>query len=266
MALDVLFHSVSRLLFGNKKSAAMSSHARGNATKTRGAPRSVAPEGPLLDHYDSHRTVYEMMQAAVAKYGTSRVAMRSRKFVEEKKLKESDRFPTKVFDDDAGFDDIDYTQLGDHIKNFGNGLRKLGMTPIPEFDGLEEFNKLTGDFKMVIFEKTCAAWTIALQGAFSQSMTVATCYATLGYDAVVSAVKETEAAALMVNWKDVPKFVSRAKEMPSLKIIIASLNECGKSGFDPSKVNNETNLKIVTTEEVLEMGKNATYEPTPPKV
>jgi long-chain acyl-CoA synthetase len=44
----------------------------------------------------------------------------------------------------------------------------------------------------VLFEDTCKQWTIALQGAFSQSITVATCYGTLGEEAVIAAVNQTQ--------------------------------------------------------------------------
>ena len=210
--------------------------------------------------------MYEMMQKAIIQFGSERVAMRRRRFLESKKLRAEDRFPTKIFDDKAGFHDITYQQLGDKIAAFGCGLIKLGMTSIPSHGDKQDdsFANISGDFKMVIFESTCPEWTIALHGAFSKSMTVATCYATLGHDAVVSAVQETQAAALMVNHKDVASFVARISEMPTLKIIIASLNELGKSMFTPQDSNN--NVKIVTSEQVMEMGREHDCKPTPPKV
>jgi long-chain acyl-CoA synthetase len=196
--------------------------------------------------------------------------MRSRKFVQTKKLNEFDRFPTKIFDDTAGFDDITYQELGQRITHFGSGLRKLGMEPIPSYNDecndLDAFNQLDGQFKLVIFENTCAMWTIALQGALSQSMTVATCYATLGIDAVTAAVQETKATALLVNWKDVDTFVARAHEMPSLKFLIASLNECGTAGYSPPPPSSSHNLQVVTVDDVLKLGKESPYDPTPPKV
>ena len=273
MLLDVVCHFVMSTFWGRNKGTSASnknnlaSVPRGPTTKTHGAPRSVTDQ-PLVESYHDHRTVYEMLQASVQDYGTSRVAMRSRRLVETKKLHETDRFPTKIFGD--GFDDITYQQLGELTHHFGSGLRKLGMTPIPssfDDDKSKAFDKLQGDFKMVIFESTCPTWTIALQGAFSQSMTVATCYATLGHEAVVSAVQETNAATLMVNWKDVSSFVARAKEMPSLKIIIASLNELGKSEFNAQKFNGDSKIKVVTSDQVVEMGKKDPIKsPTPPKV
>jgi long-chain acyl-CoA synthetase len=236
---------------------------RGNATETHGAPRSSS-NGALLVTYMGCETVYEMIQASVQKYGANRVAMQNRKFVDLKKLKESDRFPSKVFDDKAGFETITYEELGEKLKNFGAGLRGLGMTPIPQHDP-NDFENVKGDFNMVIFEDTCAEWTIALHGALSQSMTVATCYATLGHDAVVLAVQETDAAALFVNWSNVESFAKRASEMPSLKAIIASTNEMpqGTSIYRPPK---GSKLKVATFDEVVDSGKENSYDVTPPKV
>lgn len=150
------------------------------------------------------------------------------------------------------------------LKNFGAGLRELGMAPIPPHDP-DDFENVKGEFKMVIFEDTCAQWTIALHGALSQSMTVATCYATLGHDAVVSAVQETDATALFVNWKHVEAFAKKASEMPSLKAIIASTNEMPQDAniYSPPK---NSKLKVITFDQVVENGKENSYDVMPPKV
>ena len=235
---------------------------RGNATETHGAPRSVTKD-PLIATYGDSTTVYEMIQSAIETYGEHRIAMQYRKFVELKKLHEKDRFPTKIFNDEAGFTTITYQEMGKTFKNFGAGLREIGMTPIPPHDP-KNFDSVKGDFKMVIFDDTCAQWTMALHGALSQSMTVATCYATLGPEAVISAVQETEAATLFINWKNVEAFVKRANEMPSLKAIIASTNEMPENAtiYRPQG----TKLKVFTFDEVVAMGEKNSYSVTPPKV
>lgn len=264
--LDAVAYLISCLLGGKKESNkkdGLYSVARGDATDTHGAPRSSG-SGPLVETFGEAKTIYEMVQSSIRRYGSDRVAMQNRKFVDYKKVKETDRFPTKVFDDDAGFDKITYEQLGVKLQNFGAGLRELGLTPIPQHDP-DNFDNVRGDFKMVIFEDTCAQWTIALQGAFSQSMTVATCYATLGHDAVVSAVKETNATALFVSWKNVEAFVKRADEMPTLKAIIASTNEMAKDAtiYRPNK---GSKVQVYSFDELVDMGEKNKYEITPPKV
>lgn len=276
LALDLVCHAIGFLL-GFKATKYVpppppetASVARGETTKRRGAPRSaLEAEVPLLQSYDGHETIHEMIHAAMDRFG-ARIAMRSRKYVETKKLKETDKFPSKIFDDNSGFEEITYKQLGDRTIQFGSGLRALGLTPIPSLNG-QSFDKLSGDFKMVIFENTCPQWTTALLGAFSQSMTVATCYATLGHEAVISAVQETEASALLVNHKDVPAFVQREDDMPSLKLLIASTYEMSdqdRKAFQKWANDKSPKIRIVSTDQVVEMGKQSKdkYEAVPPKV
>mmetsp|Transcript_14623 Transcript_14623/g.27757 ORF Transcript_14623/g.27757 Transcript_14623/m.27757 type:complete len:763 (-) Transcript_14623:27-2315(-) len=289
--LDVVSHVVMSF-FGSsninktnknkKKTYSQYSTARGNATATRGEPRSSSSSsGTLMSIFrvdgDDHesKTIYEMTQRAVALHGDNRIAMRSRKFVELRKKHENDRFPSKVYDDENGFDDVTYRDLGRVTEQFGKGLRALGLqkkTTGGDDDNNNNNNNnddsLASD-KLVIFENTCALWTLAAQGAMTQSLPVVTCYATLGQDAVVQAVCETQAAALMVNWKDARDFVQLAKEnkMPSLRIIIASTHELGRNNtFHSSDFDNQKNgLKVVTSDEVMALGKTADYKPAPPK-
>lgn len=58
---------------------------------------------------------------------------------------------------------------------------------------------------LLIFEDTSKEWSIALHGAFSQSVVVATSYATLGIDAVAAAINQTGAPTILCNRKLVPK-------------------------------------------------------------
>mmetsp|Transcript_4090 Transcript_4090/g.8273 ORF Transcript_4090/g.8273 Transcript_4090/m.8273 type:complete len:288 (-) Transcript_4090:27-890(-) len=141
--LDVVSHVVMSF-FGSsninktnknkKKTYSQYSTARGNATATRGEPRSSSSSsGTLMSIFrvdgDDHesKTIYEMTQRAVALHGDNRIAMRSRKFVELRKKHENDRFPSKVYDDENGFDDVTYRDLGRVTEQFGKGLRALGL-------------------------------------------------------------------------------------------------------------------------------------------
>ena len=113
----------------------------------------------------------------------------------------------------------------------------------------------------------CKEWTTALHGALSQSMVVATCYATLGEDAVIAAVNETRAAAVLVNWKKAEAFHKRAGEMPSLTTIIASTNELGSDDTWKPAAGGEGKVRVATDVEVMEMGKESEdMEATPPRV
>jgi len=229
-----------------------------DATK-QSAPRRLGEGGPLVEKTGSCGTLYEMMNEGVQNYGP-KVAMITRRFVDLKKLKPTDRFPTKVYGD--GFDKITYNELGENIKNFGAGLKALGMESLPPIKNLNDFNKTEGKFIMVLYEDTCAQWTTALHGAFSQSMVIATCYATLGDDAVVAAVTETQAVTLFCNWKKAEHFASLSKKMKSLKFIIASTNELPAGTKIP---NSKNGIQIISSDEVMEKGKQQALSPVPPK-
>mmetsp|Transcript_17856 Transcript_17856/g.26412 ORF Transcript_17856/g.26412 Transcript_17856/m.26412 type:complete len:726 (+) Transcript_17856:62-2239(+) len=233
-----------------------------DATK-QSTPRRFGEGGKLVDKMGTCETVFEMMNEGIKNYGP-KVAMITRTFLDLKKLKPTDRFPTKVYGD--GFDKITYDELGENIKNFGAGLKTLGMESLPssKIKNLDDFNKTKGKFIMVLFEDTCAQWTTALQGAFSQSIVVATCYATLGDDAVVAAVDETQATTLFCNWKKAEHFASLSKKMKSLKYIIASTNEMPAGTKIPDSKNW---IQIMSSDEVMEKGKQqaSSYSPVPPK-
>ena len=227
IALDIFCYIVSLAWLSKLAPKKAYSVAVGDSTETRGKPRRhfSSPEKLVTSIYDggNAKTVYDMTIAAVKENGPN-TALVSRKFVELKKIKETDRFPSKFYDDNE-LDEITYDELGEMIVHFGAGLKSLGMESIPQLGAGESFDDATGSFVMVIFEDTCKQWTIGLHGAFSQSITVATCYATLGEDAVIGAVNETNASTLFLNWKNAEKFSQLASKMPSLKTIIASTYE-----------------------------------------
>ena len=268
--LDFVLGLLSKIFFSStsaspatKSDSGLQSVAHGDGTDTHGPPRRSpkTPSDGLVSIYKGCTTVYEMVTRATEKFG-DRVAMQHFEFLGMKKLKESDRFPTKQFGD--SMIQVTYSELREKIRVFGEGLRQMGMEPQP---ASTDFDKSKGKFCLVIFEDTCKEWTTALQGAMSQSMVVATCYATLGADAVVSAVNETQATALMVNWKQVEEFVKRAEDMPSLTTLIASTHEMTKDDkvWSPP-AGKKCKVQVVSYDEVMEMGKENKYDVTPPKV
>jgi long-chain acyl-CoA synthetase len=237
--------------------------AVGEATETHGAPRR-SPKSPdkLLE---SQETLYEMIQTAIDKYG-NKTALVSRKFVQLKKIKETDRFPTKIYDD-PNLDIVTYKELGENIQCFGAGLRALGMEPIPQIKKGQTFDDLEGRSVMVIFEDTSNEWTISFHGAVSQSITVATCYATLGEEAVISAVNETGATTLLLNWKKAQEFAELGDRMPTLKYIIASTYEMPE-GTPTPLAKRGSKIKVASFNEVVELGRKELdkYPPVPPKL
>jgi hypothetical protein len=89
-------------------------------------------------------------------------------------------------------------QVGERTLAFGAALRKVGAEPFA--GGAREFeNAPMGKHCMIIYENTCDDWTTALFGAASQSVVVATSYATLGFDAMLESVSDTGSRVLLCN-------------------------------------------------------------------
>ena len=51
----------------------------------------------------------------------------------------------------------------ERIKQFGAGLRALGMEPQPDPANCKDFNNATGNNIFLIYENTCADWVTAAQ-------------------------------------------------------------------------------------------------------
>lgn len=268
IVVDLCLYILSFAWVSKLSPARMRSVKVGDAVGVKGPPRrSPGFEKGLLEtnYQDDANTVFDVVYKNCQRFGDA-PAQLSRKFIELKKLKETDRFPSKIYDkDNSTIETITYSQFAVNIRNFGAGLRAMGMEPVPKMKKGQQFDDLKGNFKMVIFEDTCRQWSTALHGAFSQSMTVATCYATLGEEAVITAVNETESSTLFLNWKKAARFAELSDRMPSLKYIIASTYEMSESDKVP-KGNNK--IAILSSDDVLELGeknvKNFSINPPSP--
>lgn len=73
-----------------------------------------------------------------------------------------------------------YDQLKDASHKFGASLRKAGLVASPDNATLDQ---LTTPCTLAIYENTCSEWMIGALGAYTQSISVTTVYATLGLDA-----------------------------------------------------------------------------------
>lgn len=85
-------------------------------------------------------------------------------------------------------------------KAFGRGLLELGMQPQPAGINFETYD---GPSTLMIYEDTSKEWTLSAHGAMTQAVCVATSYATLGMDALVSSLVETNCTVIMTNKKKV---------------------------------------------------------------
>mmetsp|Transcript_8270 Transcript_8270/g.17982 ORF Transcript_8270/g.17982 Transcript_8270/m.17982 type:complete len:749 (-) Transcript_8270:100-2346(-) len=222
------------------------------------APKSIEDGGLLTSPFPTEKleTLYDLMARAYKLYA-DREAQGVRPLLSWRK-DDGFRFPAKVFGPTQW---RTYKELGDLAKAFGSGLRALGVDP----QGQGDFNDLTGKFKILMYEDTCAEWMVCAQGAFTQDVVVATAYATLGTEAVVHAVNEGAVSVIVCNRKNAETMANASKSMPSLEAVIYTDYGCTPEEITAKVVVAGASVKILSLDEVLEMGKAKPMEPTPPK-
>jgi len=190
------------------------------------------------------RTVHDLTQRAFKQFG-DRPACGTRTYLGEHKP-EGAKFPLKKFGETKW---ITYSKLGENVANFGAGLVKLGMKPLPSGVDLE---KTSGPHTLLVFEETCREWITATFGAFSQSLVVATSYATLGMSAVVEALNETEATVILCNIKDVKTVANGCKDKcKALTTIVYTTNNSTDKA--PEKIDG-CSFKVLSFDEVIALG------------
>lgn len=89
--------------------------------------------------------------------------------------------------------------------NFASGLVKLGHN---------------ADERAAIFSETRAEWIIAFQGCFRQNITVVTIYDSLGEDALIHSLNETQVSTLICDSKQLKKIAAISSSIESVKRII----------------------------------------------
>nr|GME19072.1 long chain acyl-CoA synthetase 8 [Ipomoea batatas] len=140
-----------------------------------------------------------------------------------------------------------YGQIFDRASNFASGLVKLGHDV---------------DTRAAIFSETRAEWFIAFQGCFRQSITVVTIYASLGDDALVHSLNETQVSTLICDSKQLKKLAAISSSLKSIRNVIY---------FEDDETANDSNLSkptgswtVSSFSEVEKLGKNAPINPTLP--
>ncbi|CAL1532013.1 unnamed protein product [Lymnaea stagnalis] len=98
-----------------------------------------------------------------------------------------------------------YSEVAKRIIHFGNGLIALKQTP---------------KTKLVIFAETRAEWMIAAQTCFRYNFPVVTLYGTLGMDAIIYGMNETQAPLVITSLELLPKLQEVLPQTPSVTHVI----------------------------------------------
>jgi len=196
-------------------------------------------------------TLYHVASDSFKKYAP-RQCMGSREFLGWKspKVKHFGGIKWKTFE-----------EIGALSHKFGAALRKEGVVPAPDTTTLDEMKT---PCSIAIFENTSSEWMVSALGAFSQSVIVATIYATLGLDAVVGAVNECSISAIVCNKSNVEKLVDRIKDMKSLKTIVYTHDLIAPDDKIELPVAPK-GVKIVEFYAFCNSGNTVAFPPIPPK-
>lgn len=163
------------------------------------------------------QTAHDLLQRAFGLYATCD-AHGIREFLGDHKP-EGAKFALKMFGETRY---VKYSEVGEQVAKFGRGLVELGMKPCPRGEDIEHNQNPS---TLLIFEETCPEWLIACFGAFSQSLSVATSYATLGMPSVAEAVNECNVPIIVCNYHAVSKIAKYCdSKCPSLHTIIYTTN------------------------------------------
>ena len=169
-------------------------------------------KGKLATKPSNGASTLHEMAASSFKDHANQICMRKRQFLGWKDAKKK----VKTFGPDVT--ELTYGQVGEQAYKFGAALREIGGC-VPS-ESTTTLDKVKKPCRIAIFENTCPEWMIAALGAFSQSIGVATVYATLGIDAVTEAVVDNSIPVIVCNKTNVKYLAQKAKDMPCLKVIV----------------------------------------------
>ncbi|KAM7495299.1 hypothetical protein LguiB_029908 [Lonicera macranthoides] len=140
-----------------------------------------------------------------------------------------------------------YAQIFDCVCNFGSGLIKLGHDV---------------DTRAAIFSETRAEWFIGFQGCFRQNITVVTIYASLGDEALIHSLNETQVSTVICDLKQLKKLVAVGSSLKSVKNVICIEDDASAS--DPNSSKQMNNWTLLSFSEVEKLGKNSPVNPRLP--
>ncbi|KAK6919198.1 AMP-dependent synthetase/ligase [Dillenia turbinata] len=140
-----------------------------------------------------------------------------------------------------------YSEAFDRACNFASGLVNLG----------HDINT-----RVAIFSETRAEWFIAFQGCFRQNITVVTIYASLGEDALIHSLGETQVSTLICDSKQMKKLAAISPSLETLKHVIYFEEDDTTSAANiPVQT---SNLKVSAFSEVEKIGKANPVQPKLP--
>ncbi|OXA53455.1 Long-chain-fatty-acid--CoA ligase 4 [Folsomia candida] len=148
-------------------------------------------------------TMHKILSLAISKNGSKRCLGTRQLLSEEEHIQPDGKSLKKL--ELGSYNWHTYAEV-DHIaKSLSLGLTNFGLVP---------------HGKICIFAETRAEWLIAAIAAFKNSYQVVTLYATLGEEAVIHALNETECPVVLTSEELLPKFRTILEQTPHIKHVI----------------------------------------------
>ncbi|KAH7283970.1 hypothetical protein KP509_34G033300 [Ceratopteris richardii] len=142
---------------------------------------------------------------------------------------------------------ISYEEAYEQVCRFASGIVALGHQK--------------GE-KCAIFSETRAEWLIALQGCFRHNFSVVTVYASLGEEALVHSLNETEVTTVICDRKQMNKILALGDRLQTVKRVIYMLDSEEK--HEPLSIRPPTSWMVTSFEEVKSLGQNSLVQPDLP--
>jgi len=165
----------------------------------------VATIPSIIKDTGKKATVAGMFDAGVEKHGNSN--FHGTRFIVEEKHEGKKKFWKK-----GETKWKTYKQVGDEVHSAAKGLISL--------PGIKE-QKASGQCIAALLSETSSDWQICAQSAFQCGIAITTIYTTLGVDAMLYGLNQTEASILFMDWDLYDKLkASVLSQCPALKYIV----------------------------------------------
>ncbi|MCO5563627.1 hypothetical protein L7F22_017274 [Adiantum nelumboides] len=161
---------------------------------------------------------------------------------------------TEVSGDGRAFDKLTFGKY--EWITFQEGLEQASSFA----SGLMAFGHEGGE-RCAIFAETRAEWFIALQGCFRQNLTVVTVYASLGEEALVHSLNETEVTTVICDRKQMIKLIDVSSQLNTVRRVVFLEDREDKSEIGlPDTIA----WRIASFTEVQDLGKSNPVDPRMP--
>ncbi|KAJ3244127.1 long-chain fatty acid-CoA ligase [Chytriomyces hyalinus] len=147
----------------------------------------------------------------------------------------------------SGFEWLTWKQSQQLVVAYSSGLRALGLRK---------------DDKFTIYADTSRDWMFMAMSCMQQSITITTAYATLGEEGLTYSLQECEVTTLFTNAELLPTLGKIAPAVNLLKTVI--YNGTADPAVLQSIAKDQPHLKLMTLEELKQLGEQQIYEPVPP--